>query len=230
MPTNDLDTRFWRACDILRRDDNTQSLLDYVEQISWLLFLKSFEDLEDTRVADAEYEGRPFERVIDGFYRWSVWTGGRVNRAQAGQREAEAALRSAQKTLLGLETMLVPDPDALDAARRAFREAEAAVSVAAAQVESERQAQRDALAPLLADDPDEAKRAVNHQTARGQPPNRSGHRGWADAEGAAELPERSALPPPARAAQHAGARGHPPDLRGSAEQDGEERRDPARRH
>jgi len=164
MPTNDLDTRFWRACDILRRDDNTQSLLDYVEQISWLLFLKSFEDLEDTRVADAEYEGRPFERVIDGFYRWSVWTGGRVNRAQAGQREAEAALRSAQKTLLGLETMLVPDPDALDAARRAFREAEAAVSVAAAQVEAERQAQRDALAPLLADDPDEAQAAANRQS------------------------------------------------------------------
>ena len=127
MPTNDLDTRFWRACDILRHDDNTQSLLDYVEQISWLLFLKSFEDLEDTRVADAEYEGRPFARVIDGFYRWSVWTGGRVNRAQASQREAEAALRSAQKALLGLETMLVPDPDALNAARRAFREAETAV-------------------------------------------------------------------------------------------------------
>ena len=39
MP-NDLDAQFWRACDILRRDDNTQSLLDYVEQISWLLFLE----------------------------------------------------------------------------------------------------------------------------------------------------------------------------------------------
>ena len=75
MPT-DLDTRFWRACDILRRDDNTQSLLDYVEQISWLLFLKSFEDLEDTRAEEAEYAGHRFERVIDGYYRWSVWTGG----------------------------------------------------------------------------------------------------------------------------------------------------------
>ncbi len=165
MPTNDLDTRFWRACDILRRDDNTQSLLDYVEQISWLLFLKSFEDLEDTRVADAEYEGRPFERVIDGFYRWSVWTSGRVNRAQMSQREAEAALRAAQKTLLGLETMLVPDPNTLDAARRAYREAETAVKAAAAQVEGERQIQRNALAPLLADDPDEAVRAANRQTA-----------------------------------------------------------------
>jgi type I restriction enzyme M protein len=159
MPTNDLDTRFWRACDILRRDDNTQSLLDYVEQISWLLFLKSFEDLEDTRVADAEYEGRPFERVIDGFYRWSVWTGGRVNRAQAAQREADASLRAAQKALLGLETQLLPDPDALAVARQALRDAEAAVKTAAGQVEAERQVQRDALAPLLAGDAEDRKTA-----------------------------------------------------------------------
>lgn len=165
MPTNDLDTRFWRACDILRRDDNTQSLLDYVEQISWLLFLKSFEDLEDTRVADAEYEGRPFARVIDGFYRWSVWTGGRVNRAQAAQREAEAALRTSQKALLALETQLLPDPDALTAARETLRDAEAAVKAAAGQVEAERQAQRDALAPLLADDSDEVQAAANRQAA-----------------------------------------------------------------
>ena len=221
MPTNDLDTRFWRACDILRRDDNTQSLLDYVEQISWLLFLKSFEDLEDTRVDDAEYEGQPFERVIDGFYRWSVWTGGRVNRAQAGQREAEAALRAAQKALLGLETQLLPDPDALAAARQALRDAEAAVKTAAAQVEAERQAQRDALAPLLADDADEAK--TGPQTAE------------AILAGLTQKPLLRFLndrlfPAPARAARHAGARGDPPDLRGSAEQDGEERRHPARRH
>jgi type I restriction enzyme M protein len=165
MPTNDLDARFWRACDILRRDDNTQSLLDYVEQISWLLFLKSFEDLEDTRVDDAEYEGRPFERVIAGFYRWSVWTRGRVNRAEAGQRAAEAALRSAQKALLALETQLLPDPDALAAARSAFRDAEAAVKAASADVEAEQQAQRAALAPLCEPLDDEKQTAANRQMA-----------------------------------------------------------------
>ena len=120
MPTNDLDTRFWRACDILRRDDNTQSLLDYVEQISWLLFLKSFEDLEDTRVDDAEYEGQPFERVIDGFYRWSVWTGGRVNQAQVGQREAEAdAARCAEGAAWDWRPNSCPIPTRLAAARAA---------------------------------------------------------------------------------------------------------------
>jgi type I restriction enzyme M protein len=154
MPT-DLDTQFWRACDILRRDDNTQSLLDYVEQISWLLFLKSFEDLEDTRADEAAYAGQPFARVIDGYYRWSVWTGGRVERAQAARREAEAALRAAQRALAGLETQLLPDPDQLTAAGAAAQQAEENARSAVAAVEAEREAQHGALAPLLASD-DEA--------------------------------------------------------------------------
>jgi type I restriction-modification system DNA methylase subunit len=141
MP-NDLDTRFWRACDILRRDDNTQGLLDYVEQISWLLFLKSFEDLEDTRADEAEYEGHPYARVIEGYYRWSVWTGGRVARAQAAQREAEGALRAGQKTLLNAASMLEIDPEGLAAAREGVAQDETALGIARAQVESEQGAQQ----------------------------------------------------------------------------------------
>ena len=40
MSRETLNTQFWKACNVLRQDDNTNSLLDYVEQISWLLFLK----------------------------------------------------------------------------------------------------------------------------------------------------------------------------------------------
>jgi type I restriction enzyme M protein len=156
MPT-ELDTQFWRACDILRRDDNTQSLLDYVEQISWLLFLKSFEDLEDKRADDAAYEGKAYDRVIDGFYRWSVWTGGRVQRALATQRAAQATQRAAQKALLELETQESPDADALNRARAELRRADAALAEATRQVESEKQAQRDALAPLLNGKDDERR-------------------------------------------------------------------------
>lgn len=82
-----------------------------------------------------------------------------INQAQMSQRETEAALRAAQKALLGLETMLVPDPDTLTAARQSLRDAEAAVKTAAAQVEAERQAQRAALTPLLAGDEEDCKTA-----------------------------------------------------------------------
>ena len=148
MP-NELDTQFWRACDILRRDDNTQSLLDYVEQISWLLFLKSFEDMEDTRADEAEYREETFQRVIDGYYRWSVWTGGRVRRAREAQREAEVALRSAQKALVAAQTNGVFNQEGQAAAQRAVKDAETAVQQTSQQVEAELGYQHAALAPLL---------------------------------------------------------------------------------
>ena len=158
MPT-DLDTQFWRACDILRRDDNTQSLLDYVEQISWLLFLKSFEDLEDTHADEAAYRNESSARVIDGYYRWSVWTGGRVQRALDEQRQSQAAQRTAQKALVELETRESPDPTLLQAGRDALRRTETTVAASEQKVEAERQAQRSALAPLFDGDDNDRKMA-----------------------------------------------------------------------
>ena len=147
MP-NELDAKFWRACDILRRDDNTQSLLDYVEQISWLLFLKSHEDQEDTRVDEAEYAGQPYQRVIDGYYRWSVWTSGRIEQARQAHLDAQAELRVAQKELVKQESTLLKDEDVLAAARQAVETAEQRVQIAAERTETERTLQRQALQPL----------------------------------------------------------------------------------
>ncbi|WP_373500501.1 N-6 DNA methylase [Desulfococcus sp.] len=74
MSRETLNTQFWKACKILRQDDNTNSLLDYVEQISWLLFLKCFEELEEKQRAEAEYEGREYQPVLAAKYQWSAWT------------------------------------------------------------------------------------------------------------------------------------------------------------
>src|SRR5205823_4205070 len=75
MSRETLDKQFWQACNILRQDDNTNSLLDYVEQISWLLFLKTFEAQEAQREAEADFEGRSYARVIPPDLSWSAWTG-----------------------------------------------------------------------------------------------------------------------------------------------------------
>ncbi len=148
MP-NDLDAQFWRACDILRRDDNTQSLLDYVEQISWLLFLKSHEDQEDTRNDEAEYTNQPYERVIDGFYRWSVWTGGRIEQARTSLLQAQSTLRALQKNLVALESSSKKDPQEIRNAHLAVESGEQRVQIAAEQVETEQRLQKDALKPLV---------------------------------------------------------------------------------
>jgi type I restriction enzyme M protein len=147
--SNELDAQFWRACDILRRDDNTQSLLDYVEQISWLLFLKSHEDQEDTRADEAEYSKRRYSRIIDDYYRWSVWTGGRIARARVSLLEAQAEQKAAQKNLVALNSAAKKSKKELDAACEVVNAAQMKVIIATNRVEAERALQQDALRPLL---------------------------------------------------------------------------------
>jgi type I restriction enzyme M protein len=74
MSRETLNTQFWKACNILRQDDNTNSLLDYVEQISWLLFLKCFEELENKRRDEAQFRGKSYSPIIIKKYQWSSWT------------------------------------------------------------------------------------------------------------------------------------------------------------
>lgn len=60
------------ACDQLNSDGVDPR--DYVEQLAWLFFLKAFDETE-TRLADeAEFEEEPYERRLDGKYRWSEWS------------------------------------------------------------------------------------------------------------------------------------------------------------
>lgn len=59
--------------DILHKDAGCSSELDYVEQTSWVLFLKYLDDLEKDRKAKAELTGKKYEDLIDKPYRWEVW-------------------------------------------------------------------------------------------------------------------------------------------------------------
>ena len=85
MSRETLNTQFWKAAKILRQDDNTNSLLDYVEQISWLLFLKCFEELEKRRKDEAEFEGKPYRQIIANKFQWSSWTNSDTSTKLTGQ-------------------------------------------------------------------------------------------------------------------------------------------------
>jgi len=61
-----------RVCDILRRDDGVGAK-DYIEQFSWLLFLKVFEGVEGQLKELDEAEGRKHKPVIEAEYQWSSW-------------------------------------------------------------------------------------------------------------------------------------------------------------
>lgn len=61
-----------RACDILRRDDGVGAG-NYVEQLSWLLFLRIFENVEAQFTELLEAEGAKSQTIIEKEYQWSAW-------------------------------------------------------------------------------------------------------------------------------------------------------------
>ena len=58
---------------ILRNEAGCSTELDYIEQTSWLLFLKYLDDLEAEREMNARMAGKDYKRLITGFMRWSQW-------------------------------------------------------------------------------------------------------------------------------------------------------------
>jgi type I restriction enzyme M protein len=59
--------------DKLWKDAGCSSELDYVEQTSWILFLKYLDDLEKDRKDSAELAGKSYAPIITGEYRWDKW-------------------------------------------------------------------------------------------------------------------------------------------------------------
>ena len=59
--------------DILHKDSGCSSELDYVEQTSWILFLKYLDDLEKDKETEAKLAGRSFEFIIAPEFRWDLW-------------------------------------------------------------------------------------------------------------------------------------------------------------
>lgn len=58
---------------ILRNEAGCSTELDYIEQTSWLLFLKYLDDLDREREDKALLTGKDFKPIITGYMRWSQW-------------------------------------------------------------------------------------------------------------------------------------------------------------
>lgn len=67
-----------KCCDILRTDDGISGAIHYTEVLSWLLYLKFFDDQEKIRKDMMEVEGERFTPLLDKEYRWETWTSDKV--------------------------------------------------------------------------------------------------------------------------------------------------------
>ena len=65
--------------DILWKESGCSNELDYVEQTSWILFLKYLDDLEDARSDEMELQGKEYNRIIKPEYRWNTWACPKTN-------------------------------------------------------------------------------------------------------------------------------------------------------
>jgi len=59
--------------DVLHKDAGCSSELDYVEQSSWILFLKYLDDLEESRKLKAELEGKKYKNILEKKFSWGSW-------------------------------------------------------------------------------------------------------------------------------------------------------------
>lgn len=73
----------------LRTDKGCTSELDYVEQTSWILFLKYLDDLEKSRKLACDLQGKPYSPIIAEGYRWNDWA---MPRNQDGEYDVANAL------------------------------------------------------------------------------------------------------------------------------------------
>lgn len=65
--------------DVLWKDAGCGSELDYVEQTSWVLFLKYLDDLERDRALSAELSGKHYTPIIDPEFQWKKWAAPKIS-------------------------------------------------------------------------------------------------------------------------------------------------------
>lgn len=67
-----IDRQIYRICDIMRRS-NAASALQYIPELTWILFLRVFDEREEVNALNASIVGDEFEPAIEFPYRWRDW-------------------------------------------------------------------------------------------------------------------------------------------------------------
>ena len=67
-----LNSEIKSICDIMRRS-NCAGAMQYVPELTWILFLRILDERETVEAEEAEALGQPFEYSLDYPYRWRDW-------------------------------------------------------------------------------------------------------------------------------------------------------------
>ena len=67
------DAAFKNIDDTLWKDAGCGSELDYIEQTSWILFLKYLDDLEKENKSAAELSNKTYAPILSNEFSWETW-------------------------------------------------------------------------------------------------------------------------------------------------------------
>jgi len=73
----------------LWKDAGCSSELDYIEQTSWILFLKYLDDFQKDKETEFALAGKKYKYIIDSKYRWEAWA---VPKTKDGKIDHNTAL------------------------------------------------------------------------------------------------------------------------------------------
>lgn len=74
-----MENKINRIIDRLWKDDGISGAMQYTEQISWILFLKFLNNLEESKAENAVLDGETYQYILDEKYRWNTWAVPKVN-------------------------------------------------------------------------------------------------------------------------------------------------------
>jgi type I restriction enzyme M protein len=90
---SDIDSAVWGACDVLRRS-NCAGALQYVPELSWLLFLRVLDLTEEREAAEAAAFEEAFTPSLEAPFRWRDWAAPGAPKREELQSGAHGAYRA----------------------------------------------------------------------------------------------------------------------------------------
>src|SRR6185437_13790781 len=72
------------ARDIMRKDKGLNGDLDRLPLLTWIMFLKFLDDLEQQREQEAKLGGKKFRPAVDEPYRWPILDAAHIRAFEAG--------------------------------------------------------------------------------------------------------------------------------------------------
>jgi type I restriction enzyme M protein len=74
--------------DVLRKDAGCSTALDYVEQSSWVLFLKYLDDLENDRSLKAQLKKEKYSPILSPEFQWDIWAAPKTSEGKLDHNKA----------------------------------------------------------------------------------------------------------------------------------------------